>query len=114
MRQATILRLIFAVLMLAPFSCSSAAAAELTSLQKQGYALAERMCAGCHAVGRTGRSPHLGAPPFRELDRRVDIDTFVARLREGLTSGHPDMPTFRFSRQDARSFTAYLRAIQAQ
>jgi hypothetical protein len=30
-------------------------------------------------------------------------------LREGLASGHPDMPTFRFSREDARALTAYLR-----
>jgi mono/diheme cytochrome c family protein len=36
-------------------------------LEKQGRALAERMCAQCHAVGRPGKSPHAGAPLFREL-----------------------------------------------
>ena len=44
----------------------------------------------------------------------VDLDDFTHRLREGLTSGHPDMPTFRFTREDARALTAYLRSIQAQ
>jgi hypothetical protein len=34
------------------------------------------------------------------------------RLREGLMSGHPDMPTFRFTREDARAFVLYLRSIQ--
>lgn len=105
-------RFIFLILLLAGSVCGGHAG-ELTTLQKQGRALAERMCASCHAVGRTDQSPHIGAPPFRALDRRVDIDTFMQRLREGLTSGHPDMPTFRFTRQDARAFVAYLRTIQA-
>lgn len=81
-------------------------------LQLQGLALAEKMCARCHAVGRSGSSPLNAAPAFRTLDRRVDLDTFASRLREGLVGGHPDMPVFRFSREDARALTAYLRAIQ--
>jgi cytochrome c len=86
---------------------------ELTALQRQGRTLAERICAPCHAVGRTDQSPHIGAPPFRDLDRRIDLDALTTQLRKGLTSGHPDMPTFRFTRQDARAFVAYLRSIQA-
>jgi len=86
----------------------------LGPLQRDGLALAERMCAQCHAVGRLGASAHSGAPAFRELDRRIDLDGFTRQLREGLVSGHPDMPTFRFSREDARALTAYLRAIQQQ
>ena len=50
--------------------------------------------------------PNAGAPPFRTLDRWVDLDSFIDRLREGLMVGHPDMPTFRFTREDAR-----LRAL---
>ena len=38
---------------------------------------------------------------------------FMEQLREGLTVGHPDMPTFRFTREDARAFLLYLRSIQA-
>jgi hypothetical protein len=60
-----------------------------------------------------GKSPHVGAPAFRALDRRVELDTFTDRLREGLTSDHPDMPTFRFSREDARALVLYLRSIQS-
>jgi cytochrome c len=85
-----------------------------SELERQGVALAERMCAACHAIGKTGASPHAGAPAFRDLGNRVDLDEFPRRLREGVTSGHPDMPTFRFTREDARAFTAYLRSIQAQ
>ena len=81
--------------------------------EERGRALAEHMCAACHAVGRSGRSPHVGAPAFRQLDRRVDLDLFIARLREGLMAGHPDMPMFRFTRDDGRAFVMYLRSIQA-
>jgi mono/diheme cytochrome c family protein len=84
-----------------------------SALELQGRLLAERMCAGCHAVGRDGPSPHADAPPFHRLDRRIDLDTFMDRLREGLMVGHPDMPTFRFSREDAHAFVLYLRSVQA-
>ena len=85
---------------------------KLTPLQRQGHALAEQLCAQCHAVGTSGSSPHAAAPTFRSLARRVDLDTFMHRLREGLISGHSDMPTFRFKREDARALVDYLRAIQ--
>jgi len=87
-------------------------AGAFTRLQERGRELAEKMCARCHAIGRSGDSPHVGAPPLRELDRRIDLDAFLDRLRGGLASSHPDMPTFRFSRDDARAMTAYVRAIQ--
>jgi mono/diheme cytochrome c family protein len=92
---------------------SGGLAQEDGSLEEHGRALAERMCSACHAVGRRGESPHVGAPPFRALDRRVELDSFTERLREGLMSDHPDMPTFRFTREDARAFLLYLRSIQA-
>ena len=86
---------------------------EESTLEERGRTLAERMCAQCHAIGRTGASPHVGAPAFRALNRRVDLDSFMDRLREGLMADHPDMPTFRFGREDARAFVLYLRSIQA-
>ena len=83
-------------------------------LEERGRVLAQSMCSQCHAIGKSGESPHAGAPTFRALDRRVDLDSFMERLREGLTVGHPDMPTFRFTRKDARAFLLYLRSIQAK
>ena len=78
----------------------------------RGQTLVSKMCGECHAVGRTGASPHAGAPTFRSLDDRTDLDAFTDRLRAGLQSTHPDMPSFRFSRDDARAVVAYLRSIQ--
>jgi len=88
-------------------------AQEPDKLVEQGKLLAMTLCAECHAVSTTDASPRAQAPAFRTIDRRVNLDTFFQRLREGVTSSHPDMPTFRFSREDARAFIAYLRSIQS-
>jgi mono/diheme cytochrome c family protein len=79
---------------------------------ERGRTLVTKLCGECHAVGRTGASPHAGAPTFRQLDDHTDLDEFMDRLRAGLQSTHPDMPSFRFSRDDARAVAAYLRSVQ--
>ena len=100
------------LLLLVATSTALAEDSSSSPLEQRGRALAESMCSQCHAIGRSGKSPHVGAPVFRALDRRVDLDSFIERLREGLTVGHPDMPTFRFTREDSRAFLLYLRSIQ--
>lgn len=96
------------------FGILSPGAARALTLEQRGEALVTQLCAQCHATGPTGASPHAGAPPFRTLDRRFDLDGFAERLRGGLTSTHPDMPTFRFPREDADAVVAYLRSIQGR
>ena len=83
------------------------------SAVERGEALASKMCAQCHAIRGDDESPRAEAPEFPRLEQWVDLDMFMDRLRQGLTSGHPDMPTFRFTRDDARALVAYLRSIQA-
>ena len=79
---------------------------------KHGRLLVQKLCGQCHATGRSGESPHAGAPEFRRLGDLIDLDELPARLRQGLSSGHPDMPTFKFKPRDARAVLAYLRSIQ--
>jgi mono/diheme cytochrome c family protein len=96
--------------------CASIAAGHATNGGSQhGKALLEAMCARCHAVGKSGSSPHVDAPPFRSFgdDKLYDTD-FAERLQDGLSTMHPDMPTFHFSRQDAEDAVDYLRSIQQQ
>lgn len=73
-----------------------------------------RLCADCHAVGRDDRSPQAAAPPFRVLGERYRIESLEEALAEGLISGHPDMPEFRFSASEVGDVTAYLKAIQSR
>jgi cytochrome c5 len=92
--------------------CSDAGQA-LDREQERGKGLLERLCSRCHAIGTTGKSPHADAPPFRTFgeDKLYDND-FGKRLREGLSTIHPDMPTFHFSQEDAEAAVNYLKSIQ--
>ena len=81
--------------------------------QQHAKSLLVEMCARCHAVGNVGRSPHPEAPPFRTLgERKLYDEDFGRRLRDGLSTMHPDMPTFHFSQREAEAVVSYLRAIQ--
>jgi hypothetical protein len=81
--------------------------------QQRGKTLLETLCGRCHAVGETGRSRHVDAPPFRTLgDSKLYDNDFGARLQDGLSTIHPDMPTFRFDRRDAEAAVNYLKFIQ--
>ena len=98
------------ILLLAFLLAAREAAAQ--DLAARGHALLSEMCSSCHAVDKEGASPHPAAPPFRVISRRFDFDDLYERLREGLSAGHRDMPSFRFTREDARAVRAYLRSIE--
>ncbi len=79
---------------------------------KLGEALLKRDCASCHAIGRTGNSPHAQAPAFRSLATRYPIDSLEEALGEGMMSGHPDMPEFTFDAEQVGAIIDYLKSIQ--
>ena len=79
---------------------------------RRGEALLTRHCASCHAIGRNDASSHAQAPAFRTLGRRYPIDSLEEALGEGIMSGHPDMPEFKFSGPDVGAITAYMKSIQ--
>jgi len=82
------------------------------SLEREGEAILSKNCSMCHAVGRTGASPHRQAPPFRTLSRRYPVAELEEALGEGLSSGHPDMPDFVFPPQQINGIIAYLKSVQ--
>jgi mono/diheme cytochrome c family protein len=89
------------------------AAHALDREQLRAQTLLKDLCGSCHAVGRTGRSPHPLAPPFHSLgETKLYEENFGQRLQDGLSTMHPDMPTFHFSQRDAEAVIDYLRAIQ--
>ena len=91
---------------------AGSSAAQAQDPVRHGQALIAEFCGRCHAVGTKGKSRHPDAPPFRTLGRKIDLDEFPRTLERGISSGHPDMPEFKFSSEDARAVRAYLRAIQ--
>ena len=89
-----------------------ALADDRAALEKRGEALVSRHCAMCHAIGRSGASPHPEAPQFRQLSRRYPVRALEEALGEGIMSGHPAMPEFRFEADDVGAIIAWLEAIQ--
>jgi mono/diheme cytochrome c family protein len=89
-----------------------AGAANAQDSERRGRAVVMEFCARCHAIGKTGTSPHASAPPFRTLGRSFDLDQFPRVLERGISSGHPDMPEFKLNTDDALAVSAYLRTIQ--
>jgi mono/diheme cytochrome c family protein len=79
---------------------------------KHGEELLVKNCASCHAVGRNGESSNKLAPPFRSLGQRYPIESLEESLGEGIMSGHPDMPEFKFDAKDVGAIIVYLKSIQ--
>ena len=79
---------------------------------KHGVELLVKNCASCHAVGRNGESSNKLAPPFRTLGQRYPVESLEESLGEGIMSGHPDMPEFKFDARDVDAIIVYLKSIQ--
>lgn len=79
-----------------------------------GKALVARNCGMCHAVGRTRMSANPQAPPLRDLHRRMDVEMLGEGLAQGILTGHPAMPEFRFEPNEVIGIVRYLRSIQSR
>ena len=78
----------------------------------QGHDLLKANCARCHAIGMDGDSPHDQAPPFRVVMKSYPASSLTEALGEGLVTGHPDMPEFRFSSEDVGAIVSYLETLE--
>ncbi|MDZ4375519.1 MAG: cytochrome c [Phenylobacterium sp.] len=99
---------------LAVILCAIAASTAQAAGSERGETLIRRHCGTCHAPGPQGTSPEPAAPPLRELNRRYDPEMLSEALGEGLLTGHPLMPEFRFEPEDVEAILQYLRAIQTR
>jgi len=104
-------RALFAALSLFLVISNPAASAE-KGTESRGELLVRENCSRCHAVGKTGDSPHPQAPPFRTLSSKYPVENLAESLAEGIVSGHPDMPVFVFSPSDVEAIVEYLKSIQ--
>ena len=79
---------------------------------KLGETLLARDCGKCHAVGRTGDSPSKDALAFRTLGTHYPVESLEEALGEGMMSGHPEMPEFKYDAGQVGAIIAYLKSIQ--
>ena len=79
---------------------------------ERGYTLVKANCSACHAVGRADASPMPDAPPLREVHQRYPVENLAEALAEGLTTGHPGKPEFRFDAQEVNDIIEYLKSLE--
>ena len=109
---ATVRRIAAALTMLSAFFVSPARSEELTPHAKAGFAILNKNCSRCHAIGRTGNSPLKAAPPFRTLHTRYPVESLEESLGEGIITGHPAMPEFHFEPDQVGDIIAYLKSLE--
>jgi len=96
----------------APFVAGGAALAQDPNPVEEGYALVTMYCTDCHATERTGDSPFLTAPRFRDLHLRYDVENLGEALVEGVVTAHDEMPQFEFDPTQAAAIVAYLKSLE--
>lgn len=79
---------------------------------QRGQTIARTYCATCHAIDRTSPSPLTVAPPFRDLHRSYAVENLSEALAEGIMTGHPSMPQFRFDPDQIEDFIAFLKSLE--
>ena len=79
---------------------------------EQGRRLALLYCGKCHSTDKVSPSPLKIAPPFRTLHERYPIEMLQEALAEGIVTGHPTMPAFRFDADQVGDFLAFLKTLE--
>jgi cytochrome c len=79
---------------------------------QRGVVIARTHCVGCHAIDKVSPSPLRAAPPFRELHKRYPVENLQEALTEGIVTGHPSMPEFRFDAGQTADFIAFLNSLR--
>jgi cytochrome c len=102
--------LMTAALAFAPSTARSAEA--LSPSAQRGLVLVRTNCARCHAVDKVSPSPLKIAPPFRTLHLRYPVEQLEEPLAEGIVTGHPTMPEFRFDPGQVGDVIAYLKSLE--
>jgi cytochrome c len=84
----------------------------LSPAAQRGLVIVRTNCSRCHAIGRVGDSPLPIAPVFRALHERYPVEDLQEPLAEGIVTGHPTMPEFRFDPGQVGDIIAYLKSLE--
>ena len=89
----------------------SPAQAQNPSAQR-GVVIARTYCVSCHAIDKVSPSPLQAAPPFRDLHKKYPVESLQEALTEGIVTGHPSMPEYRFDAGQTADFIAFLNSLR--
>jgi mono/diheme cytochrome c family protein len=85
---------------------------ELSPAAQRGLTIMRTNCARCHSIDKVSESPLRIAPPFRTLHQRYPVESLEKSLSEGIITGHPTMPEFRFDPGQVADVIAYLKSLE--
>jgi mono/diheme cytochrome c family protein len=104
MKTSLSLSVVLAAAMVAPAQAQVADAQE-------GRALAQQVCADCHAVlPDEARSPKAGAPTFPQVAAAPGMT--ATALTVALTTPHAGMPMFRLTAEQRADVIAYILSLR--
>jgi tetratricopeptide (TPR) repeat protein len=93
---------------------SQSVASESDRRIREGQALAERNCGGCHAIGIEGRSVNSNAPRFRDLSRLYTLLALREPITRGIAAPHDQMPQFAVSDEQIDMIVAYINSLSVR
>ncbi len=81
---------------------------------RRGQVIAKQQCAGCHAIGRTGKSPLAKAPPLRTLTEKYPLENLEEAFAEGIVVSHnaPEMPAFEMEPRQIADLIDFLKSLR--
>jgi len=79
---------------------------------QRGLTIARTNCARCHSIDRATGSPLAIAPPFRTLHKKYPVENLEEALAEGISTGHPTMPEFRFDPGQVNDLISFLKSLE--
>lgn len=106
------MRTTWGVLLIALLTTSAAAQSGLEPAAQRGLTMARTLCARCHSIDRVSPSPLTIAPPFRTLHLKYPVQNLEEAMAEGISTGHPTMPEFRFDPAQINDFMAFLKSLE--
>jgi cytochrome c len=78
---------------------------------KLGRELAQLNCAKCHNIEKSGTSPFEAAPPFRTIPQKYDPSELEEAFVEGIVVGHPAMPEWEMTSEQATALAAFITSL---
>jgi mono/diheme cytochrome c family protein len=103
------------MLLVAMFAFTSSPAMSdeaLSPAAQRGLVVVTNNCARCHAIDKVSESPVKIAPPFRTLHQRYPVENLEEPLAEGIVTGHPMMPEFRFDPGEVNDIITYMKTLE--
>jgi mono/diheme cytochrome c family protein len=99
------------IVLAAAVALSMPAQAQETGQASRGLALAQRLCAECHAVEKQyARSPNANAPRFQAVASTPGMTAMA--LSAALNTSHHSMPNILLTADERADIIAYILSLK--